>query len=85
MSTFDSNIVGAADVVAHFPDLLRIVEGGQEITITKDGNAIARLVPVKRDSTREDREEAIRRWQEQRKAIGPLGANVKDLISEGRP
>jgi prevent-host-death family protein len=85
MATQDLNIVGASEAGARFPELLELVGGGEEVTITKDGLPVAKLVPLRRASTSEERAEVIRRWKEARKDILPLGMNVKDLVSEGRP
>ncbi|HEX3999347.1 MAG TPA: type II toxin-antitoxin system prevent-host-death family antitoxin [Pirellulales bacterium] len=46
MATHDSNIIGAADAAARLPELLELVRGGEEITITSSGSPVARLVPV---------------------------------------
>jgi prevent-host-death family protein len=40
------NKVGAYDAKTHLPRLLKQVEAGQSITITRNGRAVARLVPV---------------------------------------
>jgi prevent-host-death family protein len=85
MATENLNLVGATEVPARFPELLELVDGGEEVTITKNGLPVARLVPIRKTSTREERGEAIRRWKESRKDILPLGMNVKDLVNEGRP
>jgi len=85
MATENPKLVGAADVAARFPELLELVSGREEITITKNGLPIARLVPIRKTSTADERGEAIRRWKESRKDVLPLGMNVKDLVNEGRP
>lgn len=38
--------VGAFEAKTHLSDLLAAVEAGEEITITRRGRAVARLVPV---------------------------------------
>ena len=48
------NTVGAYEAKTHFSELLDKVESGQEITITKHGTPVAKLVPVKRKHTREE-------------------------------
>jgi len=49
--------VGAYEAKTHLPALLARVEQGEEITITKHGREIARLVPpVKRRRTPEEME-----------------------------
>jgi len=44
----DSKIVGAYEAKTHLSELLEKVEAGEEITITKHGTPIARLVPIKK-------------------------------------
>ncbi len=80
-----ARIVGAREAKAHLSELLDRVEEGEEITITRHGAPVARLVAVKRPVTREDRIAAIRRWQEASKGLTLRGLKVQDLINEGRP
>ncbi len=40
------NEVGAYDAKTHLPRLLKQVEAGQSVTITRNGRAVARLTPV---------------------------------------
>jgi prevent-host-death family protein len=75
--------VGAYEAKTHLPALLERVAGGEEVTITKHGKPIARIVPVERPS-RERRREAIARIKELRKGQ-TLGMPLKDAINEGRP
>jgi len=75
--------IGAYQAKTHLPALLERVARGEEITITKHGKAIARLVPIERTSI-ERRREAINKLKEFRKGR-TLGARIKDLINEGRP
>ncbi len=76
------NEVGAYEAKTHLPTLLERVERGEEITITKHGRAVARLVPVARTSI-ERRREIIARIKEFRKGQ-TLDVPVKQLINEGR-
>jgi prevent-host-death family protein len=80
-----TNAVGAYDAKAHFSELLERVEGGEEVTITRHGSPVAKLVPITRSATREERKEAIRRWRESSKGIKLAGLKIRDLINEGRP
>jgi prevent-host-death family protein len=75
--------VGAYEAKTHLPALLERVANGEEITITRHGKAIARIVPVERPSV-ERRREAIARIKELRKGQ-TLGIPLKDAINEGRP
>ncbi len=77
-------IVGAYHAKTHFSELLERVEGGEEVTITRHGSPVAKLVPVRNVATREDRVAAIRRWRESSKGLMLAGLSVRDLIDEGR-
>ncbi|MDM8007654.1 MAG: type II toxin-antitoxin system prevent-host-death family antitoxin [Phycisphaerae bacterium] len=80
-----TNLVGAYDAKAHFSELLERVENGEEVTITRHGSPVAKMVPVKKSMTPEERMAAIRRWQESSKGLTLGGLKVRDLINEGRP
>jgi prevent-host-death family protein len=81
----DVTLIGAYDAKAHFSELLERVEKGEEVTITRHGSPVARMVPVKKDVTPEDRAAAISRWRESSKGITLGGLKIRDLIDEGRP
>jgi prevent-host-death family protein len=84
MSLAESGTVGAYDAKTHFSELLDRVESGEEITITKHGNPVARLVPVKKVHTPEERRAAIERIMEMSKGLSLGGLRIRDLINEGR-
>lgn len=76
--------VGSYDAKTHLPGLLQEVEQGAEITITRHGKAIARLVPVA-ERVGEHRlrtaVEGLKRFRAGRR----LGdTTIRDLIEEGR-
>jgi len=79
-----SNVVGAYEAKTHLSELLERVEAGEEITITKHGAPIARLVPVKKEASPEERLAAIERIQKLALGLSLGGLKVKDLIREGR-
>ena len=75
--------VGAYDAKTHFSELLERVAGGQEVTITKHGVAVARLVPV--DGVHSvDRRQAIRELGGFRRGRKLGRTSVRRLIEEGR-
>jgi prevent-host-death family protein len=84
MALPDTQVVGAYDAKTHFSELLEKVESGQVITITRHGTPVARLVPLEKISTPQERREAISRWLQssQRPSLG--GLKIRDLIHEGR-
>lgn len=80
----DSNTFGAYEAKTHLSELLEKVEAGEEITITKHGAPIAKLVPVKKEASREERRAAIERIQRLASGLSLGGLKVKDLIGLGR-
>lgn len=85
MSTLQSgNTVGAYAAKTHLSELLEKVEAGEEITITKHGAPVAKLVPVKKKVRREERVAAIDRIQKLASGLSLRGLKIKDLIAEGR-
>ena len=79
-----SNIIGAYEAKTHLSELLEKVEAGEEITITKHGAPVAKLVPVKKRASPEERIAAIERIEKLASGLSLRGLKVKDLISEGR-
>jgi prevent-host-death family protein len=74
--------IGAYEAKTHLPALLERVARGEQITITKHGRPIARLVPVERIGP-DRRREAIERLKRFREGQ-TLDVPVKQLINEGR-
>lgn len=79
-----SNTVGAYEAKTNLSKLLEKVEAGEEITITKHGAPIAKLVPVKKQVSPEERIAAIERIQKLANGLSLSGLKIKDLIGEGR-
>ncbi len=81
--------VGSYEAKTHLPELLRKVEAGETITITKRGKPIAVLSPALEQPTR-DVKTVIAEFRayskEQARARGPLSPReIKKMIEEGRP
>lgn len=76
--------VGAYEAKTHLSELLEKVEAGEEITITKHGSPVAKLVPVKRKATADERTAAIGRIQKLGASLRLQGLKLKNLIAEGR-
>jgi prevent-host-death family protein len=83
MALSQETIIGAYDAKSHFSEILARVENGEELTITKHGRPVAKLVPIKRTSTVEERESAIDRILKMNVTLGP-GLTIRRLIEEGR-
>lgn len=85
MDTSDVSTVGAYDAETRFSELLERVAGGEEITITRHGSPVARLIPARPTSSAESRYAAIVAMRELASRNRLSGLRVKDLIAEGRP
>ena len=79
-----NNTVGAYEAKTHLSELLEKVEAGGEIIITKHGAPVAKLVPVKKEASAEQRASAIGRIQSLSAALSLGGLKINDLINEGR-
>lgn len=84
MSRSRESSIGAFDAKTHFSELLERVAGGDEITITRHGSPVARLVPIRRKATRPERKAAIDAIRALAKGNRLRGLRVKDLKAEGR-
>ncbi len=77
--------IGAYEARTHFSEVLREVERGETVTVTRHGVAIARIVPI-RDAMTDASSviDALRRFrEEQHVRLGP-GITIRELIEEGR-
>ena len=79
-----SNTVGAYEAKTHLSELLEKVEAGEEITITKHGAPVAKLVPVKKEASSEERVAAIERIHKLATGLSLGGLKIRNLIREGR-
>jgi prevent-host-death family protein len=75
--------VGTFEAKTHLTRLLERVARGEQITITRHGTPIARLVPVKPGGGERLRE-TIARLKEFNKGQTLGGLKIRDLIEEGR-
>ena len=79
--------IGSFDAKTHLPELLRRVEQGESITITKHGKPVARLVPAIPTKPKADVKQVVEAMLAFRDREGPtLGEDltIRDLIEEGR-
>jgi len=76
--------VGAYEAKTHLPELLKRVERGESITITRHGHPVAELVPPGAASGRDVREviEGIKSFRQDH-TLGPA-LTIRQLIDEGR-
>lgn len=84
MATDETSYVKAFDAQGQFLELLARVATGEEITITSHGSPVARLVPVGRKYTPDDRRDAIAAMRKLASQQRLDGISLRDLITEGR-
>ena len=75
--------LGAFEVKTHLSELLRRVEKGESFTITRNGVAVAKLVPIEEPS-QPDLQQVLAETRAFRKAHPLGGVSIKELINEGR-
>lgn len=66
--------------------LLDMVEAGEEVTITRNGKPVAKMVPIPAPRDTEKARAAVERIRELRKAVkpDPDGLPIRDYIEMGR-
>lgn len=84
MTVIEPNIIGAYEAKARFSELLERAAQGEEITITRHGSAVARLVPIQRVTTPESRRQIIAEMRKLSAGKRLKGVTVSELIAEGR-
>jgi prevent-host-death family protein len=77
--------VGAFEAKTKLSELLDMVERGEEVTITRHGQPVAKLVPVRAVDEQARIKALIAEIKETRKGLTLGGGiSIKDLIEEGR-
>ena len=76
--------VAHVDADDRLDKLLDRVEHGEEVTITRHGKPVARLVPVSREIDREFARIAAANLREASANLRLDGLKTRDLIDEGR-
>ena len=76
--------VGASVAKNTLGALLDQVERGVEVTITRHGRAVAKLIPAHPGFDREKAKRAAAGLRKSSKAVKLRGLKIKDLISQGR-
>ena len=71
--------VRATEFKVRFAELLRNVERGETVVITRNGEAIAHVIPA-RAGERADRKEGVARFRRRREEWQPLGMSVDDVL-----
>ncbi|MEX0714717.1 MAG: type II toxin-antitoxin system prevent-host-death family antitoxin [Pirellulales bacterium] len=84
MQSDGSATVGTYEARTRFAELLERVERGEEITITRHGAPVARLVPARKPATAAQRQSAIAAMRQLAANNRLRGLRIKDLSAEGR-
>jgi prevent-host-death family protein len=77
--------IGSFEAKNKLSALLDQVELGVEITITRRGKAVARLVPAEPGFDRKKAKRAADGLRQASKGVMLRGLKIKDLINQGRP
>ena len=78
--------VAATEAKTHLAELLRAVEHGETVAITRHGRTVAHLSPPEAgdDSTRKAAVERLRAWRRRRPPVGLTTSEILELMREGR-
>lgn len=84
--------VGIRELKTHLSDYVRLAEGGETITVTLHGRAVARLVGVPSPQMPETLARLVEQGTVRLKPVGPLpapldwppGKALSDIVSEQR-
>jgi prevent-host-death family protein len=76
--------IGASEAKNRFDELLDLPEPGEEILITGNGNAVARLVPARQKFDHEAARVAAAEIPEMRKGVRLVESRIKEPIDESR-
>ena len=79
-------VVAATEAKARIAELLRAVELGETVAITRRGKTVAHLSPPDdhRRSAEQLAAERFRAWRASRRPVGMTTEELLDLIREGR-
>ena len=80
-----AHLVGAFEAKNKLSALLDEVENGGEVTITRHGKPVAKLVPAAEAHDAEKARRAVQAIRAMRKGVTLGGLKIKDLIDDGRP
>jgi len=76
--------IGAFEAKNRLSELLQRVENGEEVTITRHGKPVARLVPAAATADQDRIREAVDWLKRTRKKRKLGGVTIRQLINEGR-
>lgn len=76
--------LGIFEVKTHLSAIIDRVEKGEEIVITRHGEAVARIVPEKKPVSKAEFDAAVARFKKVREGMTLGGVSWKELRDEGR-
>lgn len=76
----DMHQVQATEAKARFAELLRIVERGETVAITRHGKVVARVSPAQ-TGDRESRKEAVRRFRARRAQWQRVRMSTEEILT----
>ena len=76
---FAMQTMQATEAKARLAELLRKVEGGETVVITRHGEAIAHVVPA-RAGERSDRKQGVARFRRRREEWQPAAMSIDDIL-----
>ena len=71
--------VQATEAKARFAELLRTVERGETVVITRHGRAVARVIPAQ-EAEREDYSEAVARFCRRLQELEPVDMSIEEIL-----
>ena len=78
--------VMATEAKMHLAELLRAVEYGETVAITRHGKTVAHLTPAtdQGDVAQKAAVERFRAWRKRRRPVGMTTDEIVELVREGR-
>lgn len=76
--------IGVYEAKPRLSELIEQAEKGAEVTITRHGKAVAKLVPVRADATEPKRAEVIREILQFSKTVKAKPFDLRKAIESGR-
>lgn len=73
------NTIQATEAKARFAELLRTVERGETVVITRHGHAVAHVIPA-HEAEREDYSQAVARFCRRLQALEPTGMTIEEIL-----
>ncbi len=73
------NTIQATEAKAHFAELLRTVERGETVVITRHGQAVAHVIPA-HEAEREDYAQAVKRFRRRLQRLEPTGMTIEEIL-----